>query len=329
MISIKLLCPGTCLLNVLSLAKNLQRSPIRWTCGLWVSSFFSVCMEGRWGKQCKFYPWMFFRSLESFLTTAPTSSSAFWPQSVPTGHPAREHHTESHGCSVPCQACFQQWGKGRGTCFRKGHCHFKMSHELSTKSFLSFFKTSNWRAHFWRPPPLGLHQAVLGIQEGGPDRRSPDGKRPVPAPSHAKVKLLWKSADKRGGSGTGLLQHRFILTGSYRGDEKATRLSSHTRTAPPRLRPVGEGTSRRQEEQDTGGEISPGLLGRAPGFYLFTGARSVEGQWGHGFKRTWVKGSFEGLTKALILATYHEENVTGFSVQMLLMERAEGTLRLR
>lgn len=39
--------PGTYLLSVLWSVKSLQRFPIRWTCGLWVSSFSSVCTEGR------------------------------------------------------------------------------------------------------------------------------------------------------------------------------------------------------------------------------------------------------------------------------------------
>lgn len=41
-----------------------------------------------------------------------------------------------------------------------------------------------------------------------------------------------------------------------------------------------------------------------------------------GFERTWVKGSFEGPTKALKLKTYLEEIVTGHSVQMLQMDKA-------
>lgn len=45
-------------------------------------------------------------------------------------------------------------------------------------------------------PTSGLHKAVSGIQEGGPDRRSPAGKWPLPAPSHAEIKLLWKSTDE-------------------------------------------------------------------------------------------------------------------------------------
>lgn len=35
-----------------------------------------------------------------------------------------------------------------------------------------------------------------------------------------------------------------------------------------------------------------------------------------------LKGSFEGPTKALRLTTYLEENVTGQSVQMLQMDKA-------
>lgn len=85
----------------------------------------------------------------------------------------------------------------------------------------------------------------------------------------------------------------------------------------------GRRNSQPQEEQDTGGEISPGLLRPVPGFYLFTRAWSMEGQWRDVFKRTWVKGSFEGPTKALKLTTYlFEENVTGHSVQMLQMDKA-------
>lgn len=82
-----------------------------------------------------------------------------------------------------------------------------------------------------------------GIQEGGPDWCSPVGMWPVSAPSHAKVKLLWKSADECCWLRTCLFQYHLILTTSYC-DKKANWPScSHTCKASQRLWLVGEETA--------------------------------------------------------------------------------------
>lgn len=78
------------------------------------------------------------------------------------------------------------------------------------------------------------------------------------------------------------------------------------------------------EKETASNRRSRTLVGRShlaswpvPGFYLFTRAWSMEGQW-----RDVFKGSFEGPTKALKMTTYLEENVTGQYVQMLQMDKA-------
>ncbi len=81
---------------------------------------------------------------------------------------------------------------------------------------------------FLRPP--GLHKALSGVQEGGSHWRSPNGKRPLPAPSHAEVKLLWKSADECCWLGTCLLQYHLVLTASYcdiKTEKQTDQVASH------------------------------------------------------------------------------------------------------
>lgn len=112
-------------------------------------------------------------------------------------------------------------------------------------------------------PSLGLHKAVSGIQEGRPDRCSPAGKRPLSAPSHAKIELLWKSTDEFCWLRISNLQYHLILTALNCDRKENWPSCSHTCRARQMLRLMGESPSNKRSR--TCGE---NFLWPVPGCFL-------------------------------------------------------------
>lgn len=155
-----------------------------------------------------------------------------------------------------------------------------------------------------------------GIQEGRPVWCSPAGKWSLPAPSHAKIKLLWNPADECHQFWTSFIQCSLILT-DLNCDQKKKKGKLSIEVAPGRLIRGLDLWEEKARHRWRGSSTWPAL-----GFYSFTRAWSMDGHGKDVLKDTskWIILMFQEEKSTETI--YFEENVTGHPVQRLQMDKA-------
>lgn len=179
--------------------------------------------------------------------------------------------------------------------------------------FLEKHLPCKWNGWWLFFPCPGLHKALPGIQEGGPHWRSPNGKWPLPAPSHAAVELLWKPADERCWLRTCLIKHHLILTALYCDKQRQTdQVAPHMQSwrSWEKVQPATGGAGHRW------GDLTrpPDLCQASTCLLGLDLWRDNEGMF--------LKDLLRVPQKHWKMTTYLEENVTGQCVQMLQMDKA-------